>query len=169
VSLISWLPPQVSAKLNISQPVYAGSHLHEGQYHQMTTKLKFELVLLSISTHFCACSIHLILQHPLGWGWWAHKVYFFIWALHPSLQEVHFRLSDGQTWFFFILRLANETLTDHESATCYLSRDVVESSDLPLHEIVQLICEWVSFLSVPISPSHGQFFSWGPSHLICLC
>jgi hypothetical protein len=60
-----------------------------------------------------------------------------------NLQEVRFCLSDGQSWIFFILRLANETLTYYESATRRLSRDVVESSDLPLREIVQLVCEWL--------------------------
>jgi len=60
-----------------------------------------------------------------------------------NLQEVRFCLSDGQTWIFFILRLANETLTYYESATRRLSRDVVENSDLPLREIVQLVCEWL--------------------------
>ena len=38
-----------------------------------------------------------------------------------------------------------ETLTYYESASYRLSRDVLEKSDLPLSEIVQLVCEWVSF------------------------
>jgi len=63
----------------------------------------------------------------------------------PSLPEVRFCLSDGQTWVFFILKMANETLTYYESASRRLSRDVVENSDLPLREIVQLVCEWVRF------------------------
>jgi hypothetical protein len=46
---------------------------------------------------------------------------------------------------FFILRLTMETLTYYESASYRLSRDVLEKSDLPLSEIVQLVCEWVSF------------------------
>lgn len=53
-----------------------------------------------------------------------------------NLPEVRFCLSDGQTWIFFILQLANETLTYYESATRRLSRDVLENSDLPLREIV---------------------------------
>ncbi|KAF8622539.1 hypothetical protein AX15_006937, partial [Amanita polypyramis BW_CC] len=59
-----------------------------------------------------------------------------------NLPEVHFCLSDRQIWIFFILQMANETLTYYESATYHLSRDVVENSDMPLHEIVQLVCEW---------------------------
>ena len=39
--------------------------------------------------------------------------------------------------------MANETLTYYESATYRLSRDVVENSDMPLREIVQLVCKWV--------------------------
>ncbi|KIK02961.1 hypothetical protein K443DRAFT_121674 [Laccaria amethystina LaAM-08-1] len=53
-------------------------------------------------------------------------------------------LSDGQTWIFFILKSENGTLTYYESATRRLSRDLVENSDLPLREIVQLVCEWLS-------------------------
>ena len=43
------------------------------------------------------------------------------------------------------MKSENGTLTYYESAMRRLSRDVVESSDMPLREIVQLICEWVSF------------------------
>jgi hypothetical protein len=41
--------------------------------------------------------------------------------------------------------MANGNLTYYESATRRLSKDAVENSDLPLREIVQLLCEWVSF------------------------
>ncbi|PPQ66531.1 hypothetical protein CVT26_009504 [Gymnopilus dilepis] len=58
--------------------------------------------------------------------------------------EVRFCLSDGQTWIFFILRLEDGVLTYYESATRRLSRDIVENSDLPLREIVQLLCEWLN-------------------------
>ncbi|KAF8071973.1 hypothetical protein FPV67DRAFT_1560692 [Lyophyllum atratum] len=61
-----------------------------------------------------------------------------------NLPEVRFCLSDGQTWIFFILKSENGTLTYYESAARRLSRDVVENSDLPLREIVQLVCEWLS-------------------------
>lgn len=61
-----------------------------------------------------------------------------------NLPEVRFCLSDGQTWIFFILKSENGILTYYESATRRLSRDVVENSDLPLREIVQLVCEWLS-------------------------
>ncbi|GLB44047.1 hypothetical protein LshimejAT787_1502310 [Lyophyllum shimeji] len=61
-----------------------------------------------------------------------------------NLPEVRFCLSDGQTWIFFILKSENGTLTYYESATRRLSRDIVENSDLPLREIVQLVCEWLS-------------------------
>ena len=47
----------------------------------------------------------------------------------------------GRRGFFFILKLENETLMYYELAIGRLSRDVVEDSDLPLREIVQLICE----------------------------
>ncbi|KAF8479244.1 hypothetical protein DFH94DRAFT_47310 [Russula ochroleuca] len=60
-----------------------------------------------------------------------------------NLPEVRFCLSDGQTWIFFILKLAYGTLTYYESASYRLSRDVLENSDLPLREIVQLVCEWL--------------------------
>jgi len=60
-----------------------------------------------------------------------------------NLTEVRFCLSDGHTWIFFVLKLANETLTYYESAIRNLSRDVLENSDLPLREIVQLVCEWL--------------------------
>ncbi|KDR68489.1 hypothetical protein GALMADRAFT_104694 [Galerina marginata CBS 339.88] len=60
-----------------------------------------------------------------------------------NLPEVRFCLSDGQLWVFFILKLENGTLTYYESATRRLSRDVIESSDMQLREIVQLICEWL--------------------------
>ncbi|KAF8345411.1 hypothetical protein F5887DRAFT_1061787 [Amanita rubescens] len=59
------------------------------------------------------------------------------------LPEVCFCLSDGQTWIFFILKSENNTLTYYESATRRLSRDVVENTDLPLREIVQLVHEWL--------------------------
>ncbi|KIJ42161.1 hypothetical protein M422DRAFT_60388 [Sphaerobolus stellatus SS14] len=60
-----------------------------------------------------------------------------------SLPEVRFCLSDGQTWIFFILKLENGTPIYYESATRRLSRDALENSDMPLREIVQLICEWL--------------------------
>lgn len=60
-----------------------------------------------------------------------------------NLPEVRFCLSDGQSWIFFILKSENGKLTYYESAICCLSRDVVESSDVPLREIMQLICEWL--------------------------
>lgn len=62
-----------------------------------------------------------------------------------SLAEVRFCLSDGQRWIFFILKSENGTLTYYESAIRSLSRETLEGSELPLCEIVQLGCEWVSF------------------------
>lgn len=62
-----------------------------------------------------------------------------------SLPEVRFCLSDGQTWIFFIVKLANDTPTYYESATYHLSRDNMKNSDLPLRVIVQLVREWVGF------------------------
>ncbi|KAH8995649.1 Flavinator of succinate dehydrogenase-domain-containing protein [Lactarius akahatsu] len=59
-----------------------------------------------------------------------------------NLPEVRFCLSDGQTWIFFILRSENNTLTYYESAIHRLSRDIVETTDLPLREIMQLLREW---------------------------
>jgi hypothetical protein len=59
--------------------------------------------------------------------------------------EVRFCLSDGQRWAFFILKSENWKPTYYESATRTLSREVLEGSDLPLRENVQLVCEWVSF------------------------
>ncbi|KAH9997543.1 hypothetical protein BJV77DRAFT_960078 [Russula vinacea] len=41
-----------------------------------------------------------------------------------------------------VCKLTKETLTYYESASYRLSRDVLEKSDLPLREIVQLVCEW---------------------------
>jgi len=61
-----------------------------------------------------------------------------------NLPEVRFCLSDGQSWIFYILKSENGMLTYYESATRRLSRDVVENTDLPLREIVQLVCEWLS-------------------------
>ncbi|KAF8965485.1 hypothetical protein BDZ97DRAFT_1658993 [Flammula alnicola] len=61
-----------------------------------------------------------------------------------NLPEVRFCLSNGQTWIFFVLKSENGKLTYYESATRRLSREVVENSDMPLREIVQLLCEWVS-------------------------
>ncbi|KAH9040066.1 hypothetical protein EDB85DRAFT_2140703 [Lactarius pseudohatsudake] len=61
-----------------------------------------------------------------------------------NLPEVRFCLSDGQTWVFFILRSENNTLTYYESPTHRLSRDIVENTDLPLREIIQLLCEWLN-------------------------
>ena len=47
------------------------------------------------------------------------------------------------------MKLVDGTVTYYESATRRLSRESLENSDLPLREIVQLVCEWVGFLSVP--------------------
>ncbi|KAF5367351.1 hypothetical protein D9615_010293 [Tricholomella constricta] len=60
-----------------------------------------------------------------------------------KLAEVRFCLSDAQTWMFFILKSENGILTYYESAARRLSRDVVETSDMPLREIMQLVCEWL--------------------------
>ncbi|KAF8961191.1 hypothetical protein BDZ97DRAFT_1921569 [Flammula alnicola] len=60
-----------------------------------------------------------------------------------NLPEVRFCLSNGQTWIFFVLKSENGKLTYYESATRRLSREVVENSDMPLREIVQLLCEWL--------------------------
>jgi hypothetical protein len=60
-----------------------------------------------------------------------------------SLSEIRFCLSDGQAWIFFILKSANGMLTYYESAIFHLRRAGVKDSDLPLREIIQLICEWV--------------------------
>ena len=77
----------------------------------------------------------------------------------PAVQR-SVSLSDEQTWIFFILQLANETLTYYESAIRRLSGDVPENSDLPLREIVQLVSEWVSFsICVHISFSWTTLFS----------
>jgi hypothetical protein len=46
----------------------------EELYHQITSKLRFELVLPSLSASLRACLIHLILQHPLDGNKWAHKL-----------------------------------------------------------------------------------------------
>jgi hypothetical protein len=56
-----------------------------------------------------------------------------------NLPEVRFCLSDGESWCFLILKSENDTLTFYESAIRCLSSE----SDLPLREIVQLICEWL--------------------------
>jgi len=61
-----------------------------------------------------------------------------------NLPEARFCLSDGQRWIFFILKSENGSLTYYESAIRRLSRDIVEDSDLPLREIVQLVCEWLN-------------------------
>ncbi|KAH9176696.1 hypothetical protein EDB89DRAFT_1939432 [Lactarius sanguifluus] len=60
-----------------------------------------------------------------------------------NLPEVRFCLSDGQTWTFFILKSENNTLIYYESAIYRLSRDIVENTNLPLREIVQLVREWL--------------------------
>ncbi|KAF8195052.1 hypothetical protein BJ912DRAFT_958115 [Pholiota molesta] len=60
-----------------------------------------------------------------------------------NLAEVRFCLSDGQSWMFFILKSHDGTLTYYESAIRRLSRDVLACSDVPLREIVQLVCEWL--------------------------
>jgi len=61
-----------------------------------------------------------------------------------NLPAVRFCLSDGQRWIFFILKSENGTLTYYESAIRSLSREALEGSDLPLREIVQLVCEWLN-------------------------
>jgi len=60
-----------------------------------------------------------------------------------NLPEVRFCLSDGHSWLFFLLKSEDGELTYYESATRRLSRDVLESSDMPLREILQLVCEWL--------------------------
>ncbi|KAF8817639.1 hypothetical protein BYT27DRAFT_7074170 [Phlegmacium glaucopus] len=60
-----------------------------------------------------------------------------------NLPEVRFCLSDGQAWIFFILKSENGTMTYYESAVRSLSRDTLKNTDLPLCEIVQLVCEWL--------------------------
>ncbi|KAF8141943.1 hypothetical protein EV363DRAFT_1392347 [Boletus edulis] len=60
-----------------------------------------------------------------------------------NLSEVRFCLSDGHTCIFFVLKSENGMLIYYESAARRLSRDLLENSDLPLREIVQLMCEWL--------------------------
>lgn len=50
----------------------------------------------------------------------------------------------GSHGFFFVLRSEDDVLTYYESAIRQLSRDKVEDSDVPLREVMQLVCEWVS-------------------------
>ncbi|KAG6374753.1 hypothetical protein JVT61DRAFT_4129 [Boletus reticuloceps] len=60
-----------------------------------------------------------------------------------NLSEVRFCLSDGHTWIFFVLKSENGMLIYYESAARRLSRDLLEISDVPLRDIVQLVCEWL--------------------------
>ncbi|KAH9058876.1 hypothetical protein EDB87DRAFT_1578043 [Lactarius vividus] len=60
-----------------------------------------------------------------------------------NLPEVRFCLFDGQTWFFFILKSENNTLTYYGSGIHRLSRDIAKNTDMPLREIVRLIREWL--------------------------
>lgn len=73
-------------------------------------------------------------------------LYFIIWKKMPfSLPEVRFCISNGQYWNFFILKLEDGKLISRESTVYKLSKEALEHSDLPLREIMLLICEWVSF------------------------
>jgi hypothetical protein len=75
-------------------------------------------------------------------------------AAFPRSVSVYLMGRNGV--FFFILKSENNTLTFYESGMCCLSRE----SDLPLREIVQLICEWVSFsINLLIYFSRTYFFS----------
>jgi hypothetical protein len=46
--------------------------------------------------------------------------------------------------------------TYYESATYYMRKVGVADSELPLQEVVGLVCEWVGFLLVLICSSHEQ-------------
>ncbi|KAF8558058.1 hypothetical protein OG21DRAFT_1504752 [Imleria badia] len=61
-----------------------------------------------------------------------------------NFSEARFCLSDGTIWMFFLVKMDNGTLTYYESAKRYLDRAVLENSDLPLREIVQLVHEWLA-------------------------
>jgi|SRR5882762_9215095 len=63
--------------------------IHEEPYHQITSKLRFELVLPSLSASLRACLIRLILQHSLDGNKWAHKKGSCLRCLPASRNLVH--------------------------------------------------------------------------------
>jgi hypothetical protein len=65
---------------------------------------------------------------------------------------LHFVLSDGVTWIFYILvwHASDDRWTYYESAGHKLLLDVLETSDQAFFEIMQLVLEWVgSSLATP--------------------
>ena len=66
-----------------------------------------------------------------------------------SLQMVRFCVTDGENWIFLFLKLENGIRTYYQSEKRSLSRATLvgpgSESVLLLREIVQLLCEWVSF------------------------
>jgi hypothetical protein len=63
----------------------------------------------------------------------------------PAFQRSVSVYPMGKHDFSSSLKLENDTLTYYESAIRRMSRDIVEDSELPLREILMLVCEWVSF------------------------
>lgn len=59
-----------------------------------------------------------------------------------SQKEVHFCLSNGQTWRFYILKLGDDKWVYNHSNPFELER-----TSQSLSGIVQLVIEWVSFSS----------------------
>ena len=63
---------------------------------------------------------------------------------------MHFVLSNGVTWIFYILVWEGDRWTYYESHEHKLLLDLLKTSDQALFEIMQLVLEWVgSSLATP--------------------
>ncbi|KDQ55015.1 hypothetical protein JAAARDRAFT_134414 [Jaapia argillacea MUCL 33604] len=65
-------------------------------------------------------------------------------ATLTSRKEVRFCLSNGQTWIFSLLKSEEKKWVYYESAARQLNHILVELSDKPLRQIVQLVLEWLT-------------------------
>lgn len=66
-----------------------------------------------------------------------------------SLSEVHFCLTNGWSWVFYILReehdVEGNTLSCYQSIIWHLKLgDLTDDADLGVADLMVIICEWVS-------------------------
>jgi len=77
------------------------------------------------------------------------------WAKLTRQNKVHFCLSNGETWIFYILILEGDRWRYYQSNQSELDIKSLETYDEPLFEIIQVLLEW-------LSPSGTQFYEFLP-------